>query len=76
MKIKASHYTSKAGGLSLQLVPETPVEEAILKGFWDHGELRPEVGTGFYISWNFRQETSDPSTDCAADKSAAKEKQG
>lgn len=55
MKLKLITYAHASNGLSLQLCPETEVEQGLLKSIWQHGVLETghpcgEMGgTGFYI---------------------------
>lgn len=42
MQVKLHGYVHEANGISLQILPETPVEEALLNILWMHGHL--EVG--------------------------------
>lgn len=70
MKVRLTTYLHSQNGVSLQLVPETPVEESLLKGVWNHGKLKTghpskaeqEVNvkycasTGFYVTWDQKNE--------------------
>lgn len=57
MKIEVFHGAHSENGISLYLVPETPIERSILSAFWRHGKLERTNGIadrspeGFAISW-------------------------
>jgi hypothetical protein len=58
MKIELVNYKDDTNGISLCVVPETPVEEELLRGLWRHGSLGkgyptcgpPTATTGFFIN--------------------------
>ena len=64
MYIKLKSYMSAENGLSLQIYPETNVEEELLRGFFKHGNMetghqcKAEGKTGFYLKW--KQEPTPP----------------
>lgn len=76
MKVKAGSYVHKENGFFVQLIPETDVEEEILRALYRHGEMRlghpmDERGsTGFYIT-AFRQASGEQPGD--RDERACKE---
>lgn len=49
MKIESHGYVHEAR-ISLVLVPETPVEETLLKMLWKHGRLEVCYGPGYSIT--------------------------
>ena len=66
MKIVAHNYTY--GGISLEVIGETPVEVALLKNIWSHGSMARGYGrsetergsvTGFFLEPTNRQEPTD-----------------
>jgi hypothetical protein len=44
MKVELQNFEHVENGISLRLVPETPIEEKLLVGMWKHGYL--EIGHG------------------------------
>jgi len=63
MKVKLTSYAHADNGISLQIIPETDAEDAILRGFWRHGNLNTGhpcgegvSATGFYIGYKFKEE--------------------
>jgi len=56
MKVQIVNYVHPDNGISLQLMPETELEIALLKSFWTHGTLgtghpcSAPGGTGYYIT--------------------------
>jgi len=64
MKVKAINYTH--GGVSIEVIGETPVEAAILKQIWLHGCMTMANGdttmqgggaNGFYLDMNKERQT-------------------
>ena len=57
MKIKLVTYEHADNGISLQVIPETDEEEALLHGVFKHGKMelghpcKEKGGIGFYLSW-------------------------
>lgn len=57
MKVKIVTYGHAENGISLQVIPETDEEEALLHGLWKHGRMElghpsgEKGGIGFYVSW-------------------------
>lgn len=57
MKVELQSYTHASNGVSLKLIPETNVEEELLRGLWRHGELKTghpcgaQGNTGYYLQW-------------------------
>ena len=57
MQVKLQNYQHAGNGISLQLYPETDVEEELLRGLWMHGNLKTghpckaKGDTGFYVEW-------------------------
>lgn len=57
MKVKLQNFEHEENGISLQLFPDTDVEEQLLLGLWLHGEMKTghpcqaKGATGFYVSW-------------------------
>lgn len=64
MQVKAHGYMHSSNGLSLQLIPETEVEEALLKIIWQHGKLETghpcgeQGAVGYRVSWDQRDDSA------------------
>lgn len=56
MKVKLVNYEHAENGVSLQLIPESDVEEQLLRSIWKHGKMnlghpgKEQGGIGFYVS--------------------------
>jgi len=49
MKTRLVNFVDATNGIAISLIPETPIEEGLLKALWSHGQLRtcyPDVTTG------------------------------
>ncbi len=61
MKAKLVHYQHKDNGLALYIVPESEIERAVLRAFWEHGKLETTNGIadnseqGFAVRWRCEQ---------------------
>lgn len=58
MKVDLTHYDHRSNGVSLFLIPETPIERKLLEALFKHGRLMTCNGImdnstcGFAIQWN------------------------
>ena len=66
MKIEMVNYEHAENGISLQICPETDVEEGLLRGLFQHGKAETghpgnaKGNTGFYLNWKQPNEDAKP----------------
>ena len=60
MKAKVIIYDHGENGISLFITPETDAERELLRGLWQHGEMKvcngvaDRTGQGFCVRWDFK----------------------
>lgn len=58
MKLELITFCARSNGVSLKVIPETPVEESLIRGLWRHGELTVGYG-GHCIDWRLDSGPAD-----------------
>lgn len=65
MQAKLITYEHSANGVALFVTPETAAERALLRGIWQHGEMKTcngiadNSGQGFCVHWYFKDDKNE-----------------
>lgn len=66
MKVELITFAHSGNGLSLCVIPESDVEERLLKGIWQHGKLErtnhvssTRYAAEYCVKWDLRKSRED-----------------